>query len=124
MVYVGSLTATFMRSMPAPGAQIWKFLTGGKVESSPTLGANTVAADLPRALKAIGTRGPRRGSGRWPGSLRPTQRSADIPDGVTSAQPSAAHDPLYMVEAVRNRLPRIRVSLVQGRGDVLAVDSC
>jgi hypothetical protein len=38
--------------------------------------------------------------------------------------PSARHDPWHMTEAARSRLPRIRVSLVQGRGDVLAVNSC
>ena len=38
--------------------------------------------------------------------------------------PSARHDPWHMTEAARSRPPRVRVSLVQGRGDVLAVNSC
>jgi hypothetical protein len=38
--------------------------------------------------------------------------------------PSARHDPWHMAEAARSRLPRIGVSLVQRRGDVLAVNSC
>jgi hypothetical protein len=38
--------------------------------------------------------------------------------------PSVRHDPWHMAEAARSRLPRMRVSLVQGRGDVLAVNSC
>ena len=37
--------------------------------------------------------------------------------------PSARHDPWHMAEAARSRLPRVRVSPVQARGDVLAVDS-
>ena len=37
--------------------------------------------------------------------------------------PSARHDPRHMAEAVRSRLPRIRVSPAHGRGDVLAVNS-
>ena len=42
----------------------------------------------------------------------------------TRQLPSARHDPWHMAEAARSRLPRIRVSLVQGHGDVLAVNSC
>ena len=37
--------------------------------------------------------------------------------------PSARHDPWHLAEAARSRLPRIRVSPVQGRGGVLAVNS-
>jgi hypothetical protein len=38
--------------------------------------------------------------------------------------PSARHDPWHRAEAARSRLPRIRVSPVQGRGGFLAVNSC
>ena len=38
--------------------------------------------------------------------------------------PSASHDPWHRAEAARSRLPRVRVSPVQGRGDVLAANSC
>jgi hypothetical protein len=38
--------------------------------------------------------------------------------------PPARHDRWHMTEAARSRLARMRVSPVQGRGDVLAVDSC
>ena len=38
--------------------------------------------------------------------------------------PPARHDPWRIAEAVRSRLPRIRVSPVQGRGGVLALNSC
>ena len=37
--------------------------------------------------------------------------------------PSARHDPWHMAEAARSRLPRVRVSPVQSRDDVLAVNS-
>jgi Domain of unknown function (DUF1707) len=37
--------------------------------------------------------------------------------------PSARNDPWHLAEAARSRLPRIRVSPVQGRGGVLAVNS-
>jgi hypothetical protein len=38
--------------------------------------------------------------------------------------PPARHDPWHMAEAARSRLPRVRVSPVQGRGGVLAVNGC
>jgi hypothetical protein len=38
--------------------------------------------------------------------------------------PSARHDPRHIAEAARRRLPRIRVNPVQGRGGVLAANSC
>ncbi len=38
--------------------------------------------------------------------------------------PSARHDPWHLAEAARSRLPRIRVSPVQGRGSVLALNGC
>jgi len=38
--------------------------------------------------------------------------------------PSARDDPRHTAEAARSRLPRIRVSPAQGRGDVLAANSC
>ena len=38
--------------------------------------------------------------------------------------PSARHDPWHMAEAGRSRLPNIRVSPVQCRGGLLAVNSC
>jgi hypothetical protein len=38
--------------------------------------------------------------------------------------PPARHDPWQMAEAARSRLHRIRVSPVQGYGDVLAASSC
>ena len=38
--------------------------------------------------------------------------------------PSDRRDPWHLAEAARSRLPRLRVSLVQGRGDGLAVNSC
>jgi hypothetical protein len=38
--------------------------------------------------------------------------------------PSARHDPWHVAEAARSRLPRVRVSPVQGRGGVLAVNCC
>jgi hypothetical protein len=42
----------------------------------------------------------------------------------TRQLPSARHDPRHVAEATRRRLPRVRVSPVQGRGGVLAVNSC
>jgi Domain of unknown function (DUF1707) len=42
----------------------------------------------------------------------------------TRQLPSARHDPWHMAEAARSLLPRIPVSPVRGRGDVLAVNSC
>jgi hypothetical protein len=38
--------------------------------------------------------------------------------------PPARPDPWHVTEAARSRLPRIRVSPVQGRGGVLAVNGC
>jgi hypothetical protein len=38
----------------------------------------------------------------------------------TRRLPSAGHDPWLMAQAARSRLPRIRVSPVQGRGGILA----
>jgi hypothetical protein len=38
--------------------------------------------------------------------------------------PSAGRDPRQIAEAIRSRLPRIRVSPAQGRGRVPAVESC
>jgi hypothetical protein len=38
--------------------------------------------------------------------------------------PSARHDPWHLAEAAWSGLPRMRVSLVQGRGDALAVETC
>jgi hypothetical protein len=38
--------------------------------------------------------------------------------------PPARPDPWHVAEAARSRLPRIRVSPVQGRGGVLAVNGC
>ena len=64
-------------------------------------------------------RGPRRDRHR----VRPAWHP-----GARRFYPAAAagmrHDPWRMAEAVRSRLPRIRVSPVQGRGSVLAVNSC
>jgi uncharacterized protein DUF1707 len=42
----------------------------------------------------------------------------------TRQLPSARHDPWHLTEAARSRLPRMRVNPVQGRGGVLAVNSC
>ena len=42
----------------------------------------------------------------------------------TRQLPSASHDPWHVAEAGRSRLARVRVSPVQGRGDVLAANSC
>lgn len=42
----------------------------------------------------------------------------------TRPLPPARHDPWHMTEAARSRLPRIRVSPAQGRGGILAVNSC
>jgi Domain of unknown function (DUF1707) len=42
----------------------------------------------------------------------------------TRQLPPARHDPRQVAEAARRRLPRVRVSPVQGRGGVLAVNSC
>ena len=43
---------------------------------------------------------------------------------TTRQLPSARHHPRHIAEAARSRLPGIRVSPVQGRGGVLAVNSC
>jgi hypothetical protein len=52
------------------------------------------------------------------------------PAGLTSRRhaptrqlPAPRQDRWHIAEAARSRLPRIRVSLVQGRGGVLAVNS-
>jgi len=42
----------------------------------------------------------------------------------TRPLPLAGHNPWHMAEAARSRMPRVRVSPVLGRGDVLAVNSC
>jgi hypothetical protein len=61
----------------------------------------------------------------------PAQGPPSGPAGLASKRqaptwqlPSARHDPRHMAEAARSRLPRMRVGPVQGRGDVLAADSC
>ena len=66
---------------------------------------------------------------------RPQRRTAQGPPsgpaGVASRRqaptrqlPPARHDPWHVAEAARSRLPRIRVSQVQGLGGVLAVNGC
>jgi hypothetical protein len=42
----------------------------------------------------------------------------------TRQLPPTGHDPWHIAEAARSRLPGIRVSPVQGRGGVLAANSC
>ena len=44
--------------------------------------------------------------------------------GPARQLPPARHDPWHVAEAARGRLPRIRVSPVQGGGGILAVSSC
>jgi hypothetical protein len=63
-------------------------------------------------------RGPAQGPPSGPAGLA-SKRQAP-----TSQLPSARHDPWHMAEATLNRLPCMRVGPVQGRSDVLAVDSC
>jgi uncharacterized protein DUF1707 len=53
-----------------------------------------------------------------PAGLAPKRRAP------TRQLPPARHDPWHIAEAARGRLPRIRVSPVQGRGGFLAVNSC
>jgi hypothetical protein len=66
---------------------------------------------------------------------RPQRRTAQGPPsgpaGLASRRqaptrqlPQARHDPWHVAEAARSRLPRIRVSQVQGLGGVLAVNGC
>ena len=62
---------------------------------------------------------------------RPAQGPPSGPAGLASKRqaparqlPPARHDPWHIAEAARSRLPRLRVSPVQGRGDLLAVVSC
>ena len=43
---------------------------------------------------------------------------------TTRQLPPARHDPRHIAEAAGSRLPRIRVSPVQGRGGVLAANNC
>jgi hypothetical protein len=61
----------------------------------------------------------------------PAQGPPSGPAGLASKRqtparqlPPAGHGPWHVAEAARSRLARMRVSPVQGRGDVLAVDSC
>jgi hypothetical protein len=61
----------------------------------------------------------------------PAQGPPSGPTGLASRRPaqarllpSAKHDPWHMAEVARSRLPRMRVSPVQGRSGVLAVDGC
>jgi hypothetical protein len=66
---------------------------------------------------------------------RPQRRTAQGPPsgpaGLASRRqaqtrqlPPARHDPWHVAEAARSRLPRIRVSQVQGLGGALAVNGC
>jgi hypothetical protein len=62
---------------------------------------------------------------------RPAQGPPSGPAGPAARRqaaawqlPPAGHHPRHTAEAARPRLPRIRVGPVQGRGDILAVDSC
>jgi len=63
-------------------------------------------------------RGPAQGPPSGPAGLAAERQAS------ARQLPSARHDPRHMAEAARSRLPRMRVSPVRGRGDVLAVDSC
>jgi Domain of unknown function (DUF1707) len=61
----------------------------------------------------------------------PAQGPPSGPAGLASKRqaparqlPPAGHGPWHVAEAAWIRLARLRVSPVQGRGDVLAVDSC
>ncbi len=63
-------------------------------------------------------RGAAQGPPSGPAGLASSRRAPGRP------LPSAGHNPLHMAEAARSRLPRVRVSPVQGRDDVLAVNSC
>jgi hypothetical protein len=65
---------------------------------------------------------------RW--QTGPEQGPPSGPAGLASKRhasvrlPAAGRDPWHMAEATWRRLPRMRVSPVQGRGDALAVDTC
>jgi Domain of unknown function (DUF1707) len=63
-------------------------------------------------------RGPAQGPPSGPAGLA-SKRQAP-----TRQLPLPRHDPWHMAGAAWSRLPRMRVSPVQGRGDVLAVNSC
>jgi hypothetical protein len=60
----------------------------------------------------------------------PEQGPPSGPAGLASKRhasvrlPAAGRDPWHMAEATWRRLPRMRVSPVQGRGEALAVDTC
>jgi len=61
----------------------------------------------------------------------PAQGPPSGPAGLASKRqapawqlPSSGHDPRHTAEAARSRLPRMRVGPVQGRGHILAVNSC
>jgi hypothetical protein len=67
-------------------------------------------------------RRPQRGAAQGPPSGSATlasERRAPI-----RRLPSAGQDPRHTAQAARSHLPRIRVSLVQGRGGIPAMNSC
>jgi hypothetical protein len=63
-------------------------------------------------------RGPAQGPPSGPAGLASKRRAP------ARQLPSARRDPWHLAEAARSRLPRMRVSPVQGRGDVLVSASC